>query len=568
MGVGRKTFQSAGQISQHSIPGAYSRIDSVKGSSGFASVTNAVIMGQCIGGVPKTLLQFNNLKDAVATLKGGPLMEAVRMAFNPGNEFVPQRLYAMRVNPATQSSVYLVNGTSQNMIKLLSRDYGLQMNQIKAAMATGTTEGKKLTFTFKTDVETLDNIIRNSFTITYSNGACTMTINNNSGAHNLSTSVGGINITDLNAYPTIGDLCSYISSIQYFTATPIAGQESKSTLELDAVTAQSIATAYTAQSTFQAIVDKVNSSSIFVQAEAVNAANNRVIPANLTAIYMSGAVEGTYDASAWSTALGILEAEDVNFVATPDTSTSVHAVIKTHCETMCAVTGKRERQYLVGGAWGDAYSTAITNAKTNNSKPGLYVFNGFTQYDVNGVLQNYSASYAACLLAGMAAASAINEPLTFKTLNVVSLEAKLGDSVLEQCIENGVCPLAYNTQKLPHIVRQVTTYQTDDLKWNEFSMVKEMYFVSRDLRTYVQNMYTGRPGTVLSGGAVRGAVQNRLTEYEDLGVFMAGSDGNAWWNVLITLSGDVVTVDYDANVTAPINFLFITSHMHEVIATL
>ena len=71
MSLNYRTFQSAGQISSHIIPGAYSRIDSVKGAAGLASANNGVVMGQCTGGKPNTLLQFNTIAEAVATLRGG-----------------------------------------------------------------------------------------------------------------------------------------------------------------------------------------------------------------------------------------------------------------------------------------------------------------------------------------------------------------------------------------------------------------------------------------------------------------------------------------------------------------
>ena len=136
MGVPKRTFQSSGQISQHLIPGAFSRIDSVRGAAGLVSANNGVIMGQCIGGKPTTLLQFNNLNEAVRALKGGPLMEAMRFAFNPGNDLVPQRLFAVLVNSAGKSTYTMIQTAgSKDMIKVDSGDYGLNQNQITLALA-------------------------------------------------------------------------------------------------------------------------------------------------------------------------------------------------------------------------------------------------------------------------------------------------------------------------------------------------------------------------------------------------------------------------------------------------
>lgn len=566
MALSKRTFQSAGQISQHLIPGAYSRIDSVKGIGGLVSANNLVIMGQSTGGKPATLLQFNGIAEAVNTLQGGPLMEAVRLAFNPGNDLVPQRIYAVRVNNATQSTYAMQDGSANDMIKVDSRDYGLSRNQITLTLEAGTNYGKKITVNYKTNQEVFDDVRRQSFTIQYTDGACTMTITNNSGTQQLTTSVGGLSI-DLNTYPTIGDLVAYINNQTNFTASVIAGQEGASSLELDSVSTQDInSSAYTAESTMQAIIDVLNNESGYVEASAVNATNDRAIPANFSETYMTGGSEGSYTSSEWNAALTMLESEDVQFVATPDDDAAVHASIATHCTTMSSVTGRKERQFIVGGAWGDSVSTAISNSQTLNSKSGMYVFNGFTQRDVNGAIKSYSAGYAACLLAGMAAAQALNETQTFKTLNVISLEDKLTNSELEQLIENGVCPLNYNSQRLPHVVRAVNTYQTDDLKWNEFSSVKEMYFISRDLRAYLEERFVGRPGTKFYGGVMKGAVETKLAQYTDLGLFTQSADGTAWWNVQLSIAGDTVTVDYDAYITLPINFIFVTNHFHEIVS--
>ena len=561
MGVGSRTFQSAGQISQHYIPGAYSRIDSVKGASGLASANNTVIMGQCTGGKPATLLQFNSLADAVNTLDSGPLMEAVRLAFNPGDDLIPQRLFAMRVNSALAGSLNLVDGSAADMVKIESRDYGLHVNQINVTMAAGTTEGKKLTIVYKTSTETFDNVIRKSLTITHA--SATVSITNNSTTHSMTLSEGPITI-DLNTYKTIGDLAAYINQQAGYSATVESGQEKASSLYLDSVATQSAVSGYVCQSTMQSIIDELNNNSALVKASAVNAANDRVIPENLATTYLTGGSEGSYTPTEWTSALVALEAEDIQIVATPDSDSAVHASIKTHCESMSAVTGRKERQFYVGGAWSDTAAVAEAAAKVLNSKYGLYAFNGFTQRDVDGVEQDYDASYSACLLAGMKAAGAINAPLTFNTLNVISLENKVTDSDLEQLIAGGVCTISYDTKGLPHVVRAVTTYQIDDLKWNEDSMVTEMLYASRDLRSYLEDMFVGKASTSITGGVLKGAVSARLALYEDLGIFIANDDGIAWWNVVITLSGDTVYIDYDAYVTAPINFEFITNHFHEL----
>lgn len=562
MGVPKRTFQSSGQISQHLIPGAFSRIDSIKGAAGLVSANNGVIMGQCIGGKPATLLQFNNLSEAVNALKGGPLMEAVRFAFNPGNDLVPQRLFAVRVNAATPSTYTMEDASTNDMIKVDSRDYGLNQNQITLAVAAGTgAVGKKVTVGFKADTEVFDTVIRKSINVTHA--TATVTVSNKTGTHEMVLSEGPITIL-FATYTTIGDLAAYINQQAGYTAVVEPGQEDAPTDELDGVT--TAAGGGVCESTMHAIIDKLNNESNLVKASAANAAIDITIPDNFTTIYMTGGTEGSYGTTEWTDALVMLEAEDIQLVATPDNSATVHSAIQAHCAAMSAVTGRKERQFYVGGAWADPVATGITNAQAVASKSGLFAFNGFTQRDVNGNIQNYDASYLACMLVGMKSASAINAPLTFNQLNVIELEDKLTDSELEQLIAGGVCAANYNSSGLPHVVRAVTSYQIGDLKWNEDSMVTEMYFVSRDLRSYLENLFVGKAGVALTGGVLRGTVEAKLAAYLDLGIFIENENGVAWWNVIITISGDTVYVDYDAYVTAPVNFVFITNHFHELVS--
>lgn len=566
MGIGKATFASAGQISQHLLPGAYSRIDSVKGAGGFVSAKNGCIMGASKGGTPLELLKFNKVSEAVQTLKSGDLMDAVRLAFNPGGSYIPQTIYAMRVNSALQGSAYLLE-TATQLVKITSVDYGLDVNQIKVLMETGTT-GKKVTISYKSnDDEVFDNLYRSSLTITHA--TATITIVNNSGSRLLTGSVDSLS-ANLETFATVGELASYINDQTGYTAVPTAGQENALAIELDAITAVSAVGGLICQSTMEAIINGINAGSAKVQAEDVSGVNDREIPDNLALTYLTGGSEGTYSTTEWTNALIQMESEDIQLISTPDTESSIHSAIKSHCESMSAVNGRKERQFLVGapiktGVIATDIASAVTASQTLNSKNGLYTFNGGTQYDVDGVITSYCAGFSACMLMGIHCATALNMPLTFKELNFIELEWKLSNSQLETLVENGVAPINYSTVGQPHCVRQVNTYQTADLKWNEFSMVTEMFFASRDLRSYLESLFVGNPGTYLTGGVLKGVVQTKLNTYTTtLGIFTKDTAGIAFWNIQVTIMGDIVEVDYDANITAPINFLFITQHMHIV----
>ena len=106
MGVGPAIFESAGQRAEVYVPGAYSRSSNISSPSGI-SAGNLCILGKSNGGEPFKMLEFGSLSDAQQTLVGGELLDAIAHAFSASNTYIPQKVYAMRVNDGTQASITL-----------------------------------------------------------------------------------------------------------------------------------------------------------------------------------------------------------------------------------------------------------------------------------------------------------------------------------------------------------------------------------------------------------------------------------------------------------------------------
>ena len=167
MGVKPVVFQSGGLASQHLLPGAFTRLNTVRGAGGNVSINNAVILGKANGGEPNRLIWLSGPTDAEEVLLGGELLAVVKAAFTPGGSLAPQRIAAWRVNPGTQSS-HQYQSSSNPMIVATSRDYGLHTNQIKTKLESGTISGKKVTVQYGiNDPEIWDNVEKKSFTIQY-----------------------------------------------------------------------------------------------------------------------------------------------------------------------------------------------------------------------------------------------------------------------------------------------------------------------------------------------------------------------------------------------------------------
>jgi len=140
MGVDPAIFSSAGQRSQHYIPGAYSRNNFIANEGGGVSSGNICILGDVDLGEPQKLLVFDSANDARAELQSGAGLEGVIQAFKPGNDLTPQQVGFMRVNPGTQSSRTL-ELSAVDVFTVKSFSYGVPMNQLRLKFSAGTVVG-------------------------------------------------------------------------------------------------------------------------------------------------------------------------------------------------------------------------------------------------------------------------------------------------------------------------------------------------------------------------------------------------------------------------------------------
>ena len=149
------------------IPQVASRVDtSALQSVSPAAVGIVALVGTAEGGVPLTVDSTTqdftrpaSLRDA---FRSGDLKTAGLFAFEPSqDDAVPggaQRIVAVKVNPATQSTGTLSDVDPKPAVDLTSRDYGQFTEQINIDVAAGTTQGKLITVVFESVTETFDDV--------------------------------------------------------------------------------------------------------------------------------------------------------------------------------------------------------------------------------------------------------------------------------------------------------------------------------------------------------------------------------------------------------------------------
>ncbi len=563
MGVKPALFQSGGQASQHYIPGAYSRIDFQSSGAGTVAANNAVLMGDSRGGKPNTVLWFSSPAEAADVLRDGALVDAIKHAFSCGGGYVPQKIAAWRVNPGTQASRDH-KSSATTMITVKAWDWGLHTNQVKSKLETGTeSDTKKYTIQFQNqDAIVVDNIEKKSFTIQYTGAGTAVTMDITKTGLTTTVDAGGDLDIEFASFPTIEDVVNYINDQADYTCALAEADPKDPSTELDSVTGQDIKTsAYTAKSDLQAVIDVIKTLPWIGEAAYNTGAASRAVPDNDTDwVYFSGAIDGAYTSTEWDASLALLEAENIQFIGASVEEESIHLLIKNHCEKMNSVTGKSERQFILGGTTGETVAEAITRAKNLKSSAGALCYPGFVHYDFDDMetTKTYSPAYYACKEIGRQVALALNEPATRKDVDVLQWEKTLKSTELDQLIAGGVWAgqMLKNGRKVN--CRAITTYQGSRLQEVEFSMMREALFASRDLREALERTFIGRPGTNAILGDVDAIVMRKLAYYAtELQIFVGNPPYSNYQKSVI---GDQIKVEYDANLTAPINFIFITNH--------
>lgn len=161
------------------VPQAVSKIDASALSSVSPSAVGIVaLVGTAEGGEPLTVADANDMTRAGQVFdkyRSGDLRVASLFAFEPStDEAIPggaQRIIPVKVNPATQSVVTLLDALAADAADLTSRDWGAFTESISIQVADGTNQGKLITIDFEGEEEIIDDVGGEAvFTLLYTPG--------------------------------------------------------------------------------------------------------------------------------------------------------------------------------------------------------------------------------------------------------------------------------------------------------------------------------------------------------------------------------------------------------------
>lgn len=531
------------------------------------SVGNVLaVIGKSEGGKPMTALSFGSASEARDVLRSGDALKAIELAFDPSAQtYGPSTVIFVRVNPATQSSLALKDGSAASVIDLVSEGYGLFTNSIKVKIEAGSVTGKSLTTQFGDDYYNSDNVHRNAFSVVYTGAEATATLSVTSSAVTLTAGATPAVVIDLTTYGTVSQVVDRIGAIAGFEAAVLDGNDEKATLNgLDFVSAQSVkTTTYTATANLQAVVDWFNSNGEgFIT--ATRKANVGTVPANIAFTYLAGASNGEVTNAQWQEAFEVLQTVDVQWVSPVSPMPSLHAMADTHCAYMSNIA-RMERRAITGGDTGATDEEAIAAAKALGSDRTSYTHLGFYDYNAAGVLTLYPPYILAAMLAGAFSGVNPGTALTNKTIKVRGLERKLRNPTdTDKLILGGVLCVE-DTAKGYKVVKSITTWRVND-NYNrvEISVGVACDFVSRNVRNILDDLRGQKATPLLLAQAISrvDSTLAKLAEPEPMGpaVIVGDKENPAYKNIKASIDGDQMKVEFECSPVLPCNYITIVLH--------
>jgi len=524
------------------------------------------IIGKADSGTPNVAYNFGSPQDVVAAFGSGDLVTACQKAFNASNDTdCPSLVIGMRVGAPTQSALTLLDASSASSITLESRDCGLNANNIKVKVETGTNQGKKLTTQVGQSYYTVDNLLLNIMSVRYSgaNGTATIAVSNTA----VTLIYGVTTVIDLNSYTTVQALADRINALTGFAATVNAGSADNAALNaLDNVSATDCKTvAYQMTGTLQACIDWFNGiGEGFVNATRPGAAG--LPPANIAFTYLSG---GTYPAvinGDWSTALTALQSVDCQWVVPLSGDPSIHAQVDAHVQYM-STAGKQERRACVGPVSGTSLAAVQLLPAALDSDRTSMVWPGYYDYDVNGTLVLLAPFQTAVLVAAGMAGQAPGNAMTNKSVTARGIELSVRNPTdTDLLIQAGVCAI----ERLPNgtfrVVRSVSTWlDTDSFYRVEISCGAAADYVARSVRLALDPLRGGKAGPLLLSRAISitETTLRNLALPEPIGPAAIVGDKNspAYQGITASIVGDVLNVSFQCSPVIPANFITVTLNL-------
>ena len=536
-----------------------------------------LLIGPAVDGQPQTPIVLSSPAQAVQTLKGGDLLQAALLAFNPGGGMTgPGQITVIRPEAATVGTSVIKSGGAVNQIALTTTSYGAEANLSKWQVQAGSVSGYLVTL--QTDFigpggqvynpQTQDNVGLKALTIYYSGTgtAPTLTITDTSLQVSATTSDTGGTVT-FTPTMTVGQLAAAINQFAGWNAVVtdqnpgdlvMPGTTSIPAL-LDNVSAISVSTVAgtptAVNANVAAVVNWINSGSLFT---AVRDANATSLATGVTWTYATGGATPAPVNSDWQNAFTAAQAVTGIFIVCPVIgSSTIWAQADAHCKYMASI-GQPRRAY-VGDLLGQSQATETTDALALNSARTSLVWSGAKGVNYNGAAVTFAPYLIAAQIAGGRAGAQLTDKMTQQIIGVSGLEVAPNPTQVGSLNSSGVAALMVDPSGDYVLSWDRTTWTGD----NNAANVENMTGLSIDVVTVDLNQrlrpYVGKPITAKLLGQAKGAILAGLNYWFQQGVVVT-ADGAPPQDDAVSLQGSngAITGSASAEFIEPGNFVNVT----------
>ena len=276
--------------------------------------------------------------------------------------------------------------------------------------------------------------------------------------------------------------------------------------------------------------------------------------------YLSGAQDGTIPPSSqdWTAALTAATTVDCSVICVATGDATVHAMLQTHVDFESGLAERNERIMIVGGVQGETVSQAVSRANLLRDMrvglvyPGVIDFDPVTPGTTAIVLDPW---LVAAQLGGMFCGGPIQNALTNQYVSAKGLELALSRTDVETLELAGVIAIRQIANKGWNVAHSLSTWIGDsNYRHNELSVMRASDFVQKTVRSALDPLVgqIAAPATMLK---VYNTTNTTLTDLTKQGVLVGDANSPAFKNLQVSVQGDVVTVQFQASVAIPANYI-------------
>jgi hypothetical protein len=521
------------------------------GSANVLSEKPIVLIGSATGGQPHVPVELTNFAQARETFRGGALLDAIEMAWNPSPDVRGAgRIFAVRSDEATQAVL-------ENLgLKVVSKLYGADANGIQVQLEDNTlTNSKrfKVYFTKERYERVYDNI-GNIFNIQYTGADIYASVEVKVDAVShlatqliLKTGADSATATAVRTYELgqgvyedVNVLVNDINNLPDFTATmnALGGNKNVATQFLDELAATEIkAAAVTVKAIGADLINQVaNDRYISVEVDRAQG-----LPATLAVTNLAG---GKTEAAPASWAELFMKVADLGayYIIPLTDDEAIHGELSQFLRDE-SNNGSQLRA-LVGGGFGESMEELKARQMNLRNARVSVVGDSGKRRMADGRVYNFPGYMGAALIGGLASGLEIGEPVTYKKLNIEALDRKFTGDQLDQLDASGIIMVEFvRTRQSSHfrVVSDPTTYNVaSEPVQNRISLGEVSDFLTTELRTVLDEEFVGTKIRNTSASILKNRVESFLDQQKNVGGLIVNYNPD---DVQVVISGNTARIN-------------------------